>query len=80
MYLLTGSSDESSGLGSTPHLEPDSDTDSNATSHTDDPDMTSAVLEAALDYVPSHGWTPAALEEGAKNLEIFEAVHDLFPR
>lgn len=74
-------------------MESDSDTDSDS-SHTDDPEMTSdpdltsddpddtrtAVLEAALQYVPSHGWTPAALEEGAKNLEIFEAIHDLFPR
>ena len=71
--------------------EPDADSTLNSgpesTSDPGDPDLTSdlddprsAVLEAALLHVPALGWTPAALEEGAKSVGVPESAEDMFPR
>ena len=59
---------------SNPEMTSDSETSS------DEDDTRTAVLEAALLHVPSLGWTPAALEEGAKDQELTEAAKNLFSR
>ena len=74
-----------------PELTSDSDSettsDEEMSSDSDDPDLTSdpddariAVLEAALVHVPSLGWTAAALEAGASDMELDQSVDEMFPR
>jgi ubiquinone biosynthesis protein COQ9 len=55
----------------------DSDSSSSESSELDEP---SVVLEAALGHVPALGWTPAALEEGARDMGLTHVVEDMFPR
>nr|XP_029732837.1 ubiquinone biosynthesis protein COQ9, mitochondrial-like isoform X3 [Aedes albopictus] len=39
-----------------------------------------SILEAALDYVPSHGWSKNALVKGAESVNYPSVVNGLFPK
>ena len=80
-YSRSPEPDADSTLNSDPESmsDPESTSDpGDLTSDLDDP--CSAVLEAALLHVPALGWTPAALEEGAKSVGVTESAEDMFPR
>ena len=70
-------------MDSDPETTSDSDTTSSESDSelTSDPDEArSAVLEAALLHVAALGWTPSALEEGARAVGMTEAIDQVFPR
>ena len=67
-------------MTSDPEMTSDSGTSSDSETSSDEDDTRTAVLEAALLHVPSLGWTPAALEEGAKDQGLTEAAKNLFSR
>ena len=59
----------------------DSEMTSDAETTSDEDDSRSVVLEAALLHVPSLGWTPATLDEGARDVGLeVAAAGEMFPR
>ena len=43
-------------------------------------DIKQQILDASLQYVPEHGWTPKAIESGVQSLGLSSMATGMFPR
>lgn len=57
-----------------------SSSDANTSQVSSDSQQHSAILQASLQFVPEHGWSSAALTQGAQSLGLPGMAHGMFPR
>jgi len=57
-----------------------SSSDASTSQVSSDSQQRSAILQASLQFVPEHGWSPAALTHGAQSLGLPGMAHGMFPR